>query len=169
MKFFKKSLKYITVGSLKDVITAETLIEAIVKARGNKRFAADILGVHRTTLYNYLKLYPEAQAEADKQISQKVSEMIEQAEDVIDSSLYSNDPKIRLQAAAIVVRQSTSFNGIERRGIQPPANKDEIEDKKKAYMGDLKKDPETGAYIIEPEEGHEPDAEPTGEGKEVQH
>ena len=157
-------------GSLKDVITAETLIEAIVKARGNKRFAADILGVHRTTLYNYLKLYPEAQAEADKQIRLKVSEMIEQAEDVIDSSLYSNDPKLRLQAAAIVVRQSTSFDGIsQRRGIEPPATEDDIQKKKQAYTDPLKKDPETGAFIIEPEEGHEPDAEPTAEGEEVQH
>ena len=157
-------------GSLKDVITAEALIEAMTKARGNKRFAADILGVSRATLYNYLKLYPEAQAEADKQIRLKVSEMIEQAEDVIDSALYSNDQKLRLQAAAIVVRQSTSFDGIsQRRGIEPPATDDSIAKKKQAYTDPLKKDPETGAYIIEPEEGHEPDPEPTAEGEEVQH
>ena len=157
-------------SGLREVISAEDLISAITKARGNKRFAADILGISRQTLYRYLKLHPEAQAEADKQIRQKVSEMIEQAEDVIDSSLYSSDPKIRLQAAGIVVRQSTSFNDVsQRRGIEPPSTNDDILKKKQAYTDPLKKDPETGAYIIEPEEGHEPDAEPTAEGEEVQH
>ena len=50
----------------KPVLNRNSIIQALIKAGGNKAKAARLLGVGRATLYNYIKKYPEIISEAGK-------------------------------------------------------------------------------------------------------
>ena len=138
---------------LKTVLTADAMIAAMVKTRGNKRAAADLLGVDRRSLYKYLKMYPEAEAEAALQISRKLTEMIEQSEDIIDLALAGMEvTKAQLMAAMHVTRQAGSF---AREGAGRPAplalSVERVEKKIEQYTEGLPKT-EEGVYVIGPPE-----------------